>query len=177
MFTNSGITPNGRQFLRGEAVLVRYGAGTFTAFIDRINSPAGNLPDNEVTISVLIITGFLRTMDSTPVDPKFSETPVAYSDGYYHQSTKIRRGEQSQRPAFLFCFTDEEPVWLKPEENVTKPIPVVEIPTVDVGNNPNNPLPDTVEKFIKEETSSGEDKRWKKLNFKSKEDWIAAGRP
>src|SRR6185436_20953194 len=100
-----------------------YARFNLTGFINKIDSPSGALANDEVTVRIAIITGFLRTMDSTPVDPKFAETPIAYQDGYYHQATKVRL-QDNKRHELLFCFNFETPNWIDTGEFApTQPIP------------------------------------------------------
>lgn len=109
MRLNKGKTPDGREFVRTEGVLCYAGSHTFAGHISEIET--GDL--DEVVVAINMMTGVLDSMDSaaSPLEPQF-KTPVDRETGFYHHSTRVRRGEKGERPRFLFCFADEEPNWI-----------------------------------------------------------------
>lgn len=114
-FKNSGTTPSGRQFFRGEAILVERISHCLSGHIAEIGES-----DGEDFVTANVQTGVLNTMGGGSgsgkgpdqvSNPKFP--PVEYeATGYRHQSTRQGRGDSgSSKGMLLFCFANETPTF------------------------------------------------------------------
>lgn len=115
-FQNSGLTPDGRRFHRGEPIIVLHLGHQLTGHIAEISES-----DGEIYVTANLMTGVLNSMSSiaSPVDPATGKQtslpgkfpPIEYvGTGFRHQSTRLVRGEQaSSKGMRLFCFADETP--------------------------------------------------------------------
>jgi|SRR6185436_4162331 len=135
-FQNSGTTPDGQVFYRGDAIIVSRLSHQIAGHIAEIGES-----DGEIFVTANLMTGVLNTMGGAGAK-KFP--PVEYEGtGYRHQSTKLGRGESgSHEGMLLFCFSHETPNFATggapiPAGEVTQPV------DVNTGNDPGRtqPLP------------------------------------
>jgi hypothetical protein len=139
-FQNSGITPSGRVFYRGEAVLVEEISHLLCGRISEIGTGDGG----EVIVFITVDQGVLNTMGGD----KSKDVPATkyLGQGFHHQSTKQTR-VGGAKPS-LFCFANEEPTFAMAGAPDAEHAPVVEEVTqdvpVDTGNDPGKtaPLPE-----------------------------------
>jgi len=144
-FKNSGTTPSGRQFFRGEPILVERISHCLTAHIAEIGESNG-----EDFVTANVMTGVLNTMGGGSgsgkgpdqvSNPKFP--PLEYEGtGYRHQSTKQVRGEAgTSKGMLLFCFANEEPTFAMGDAPGTAaPAEVVQPVDVAPGSSNDGPV-------------------------------------
>jgi hypothetical protein len=137
-FQNSGITPSGRIFYRGENVLVEYVSHLLSGRISEIST--GDF--GEAVVNVTVDAGVLNTMggkSATLVEilrqtgvPIMDNVPATiYLDrGFHHQSTTQTR-VGGAKPS-LFCFADEEPTFAMAGAPDAEAAPVIEEVTQEV---------------------------------------------
>jgi hypothetical protein len=137
-FQNSGTTPDGQVFYRGDAILVLHLSHLLSGRVSEISTGDGG----EVIIFPTVDQGVLNTMGG---DASKNVPDTAYlGQGFLHQSTKQVRGEKAEKPGNLFCFAHETPIFAMGGAPAAAPEVTQQVPVVE-GNDPGKtaPLPET----------------------------------
>ena len=137
-FQNSGTTPDGQVFYRGDAILVEHLSHLLSGRVSEISIGDGG----EVIIFPTVDQGVLNTMGG---DATKNVPDTAYlGQGFLHQSTKQVRGEKAEKPENLFCFAHETPTFAMGGA-AAAPAEVVQSAPSTEGNDPGKtaPLPVT----------------------------------